>query len=1038
MRVWRKNGFGGSVSAPEPDPTPPTFGGEVDITYTLPESAVTSAAVYDLNDTLIRHLWDGTRQAADDYEYTWDGKDDDGSDVSSDLQPFTVRVAKHNIYGTYTNLFNTAEDDVDRGALYQFSQPACVVPSGTKLVWFGGYTEGTPVMRTSPLDDSDDLTVIHLGWEEKLNSSHGDCDGTYAYIVISRNPSSDEEPQGVWLAKIAVADGAEATWSGLTPDSYDYDDTGLPDNANFQGRLQPIGTNADTDDETYDVTGIAVQQTGSLIAIAQPNASRILIINKATGATVYTLSDVNPEKVAWSSDETELWVSDGTDDITVMSGDFGDVIGLATVSVDAAVYDLATDWAGGRVAACCANHVIHLYNDGTLAEDTTVGQIGGFSETALWQDDRFHFSPITGRNNHIAFDSSGRLWVYQWDLSLIHCFENVDAEPETGARHVHFAQKYHAGFNITNTNMLFASSYLRYTRDWTVANTGGSFNGTAWDLTHFYGYSYVDDDTPDSGGIRCCITLSARVFAYIRSFTSLGAEQRQFVELDDDGVRVISGITVPTANYGMDASGHHWYVQSNTLYKRTYSGLDGSNNPILSSAVAFAAWNSDSVDLVNPIPSTSIGNHPFPVLADGTVVLCNSELEDPVLEDRYHIGAIRSDWTWRWRHGRAQTEDVPYPDNGKTATEGNANIISGYDANGNFVVVSASGEFYYGSQSGAHLFYDKNGMYLFKLGIARFTGFGNTLYPHKGWSGNALRPCLFQANSKYRYLVPSEATLGIGEWTLENTGGYEVLSDTSVNFDDTVALGSFTDAGDEPQAFFSATLETDDFNRADSTTLGGGWSKLLSYNGTEIRGNRLCSINNGTHYANYEQNCVYDDTDRVSSWQEITIPQDAHFTSMWGHSGSPNFEADYGIAARINTTTGARIVCFARYQRRISGGTPGTWNYNGRWLIGFSMFDGTTWWDHGYTRAGWLPDSPGSEYKLIFGCVGTAPTRLIAILDDTTQNERVIAFDSRLWDTAMESTGRCGINFGMENMRVDDWKVYDYTWDGKIIPHRFA
>lgn len=986
-------------------------GGEITFTFTLPESLMTSAGVYDSAGHKVRDLWGGERLPAGTYTRVWDGLDDEG--VPMPAGAYTIKLLHHNLRFEYSNLFNASAKPVGIGTYFQFGTPSSVRSGGSTLTWFCDYNEGgCSTFKSIAAKPTDFEQGLHsVGGHFVVQDGASDHD--FAYVTAQRNPYWAAEPQDTYLLKYSLADNSLRPFTSLVPDGFSLQQGNGPAGANYGGNALTCGVNASINDGTYNLAKVAVMTSGRVLAVSQPNANRILFFDKITGLPARApLSVTKPTGICWSRNEATLFVvSNGT--VLQSYRDLGATM-LLTASQDKRnfIVDLASDPVSGYVAAAFASPIQQVIAfSSNLNERWRLGKPGGYASTAVVAPDRFHFlKKNTGGS--IAFQPDGKLWVYDRALLRMQRFSSPSKSVAVDST-MHLAAPYSFAADPNDGSRLLASQFLGYRRDWNKQNRPGFGGQGAWTLDRFWGYNYVDAyDIPRLDGITRIFSYRGRLYGNLRIGLFL-----KTVELTDSGVRELdAGKFVFGLN---DALDRITFGNPGQVLREPFLGVNGSGVPKWGTGQVIAQYNASSP--VDPIPTPGIGSGEITMLGS-RVITTYQENEGSM--DRYHVGALNPDGTWAWRHGRPQVNSIPFPRNGRTTTSGNVYAIQGVWARDDFVILSWNGEFYDNGQAGKHLIYNADGLYVDQIGQSMSTAYRTSWYPALGMNGNAIRAALLFEGGKFRYLHSTESqTSGILEWTFENLASYGVTSQTAT-LGSVVTMYPIPPAGQAPQAP-GPILDQDNFNRPDSSTLGNGWTKLAGFDGMVIGNGTLMA--RPSVYDRVFDNIAYKNDSVLDSCQFMSIPESFYSPTLYGLQSPTDFTSQFGLVARLDPSSKRMLIASARYIR-YPNVDPSAPHRNGFFTLDILCDTGSRRYSLGGLFAKFLPGAPAHKYSLRFTVSGTQPTRLEAVLYDDTDGTEVLRTYTENWNEVLEQPGACGISIGMQNVRVSRWERRAFTW----------
>src|SRR6218665_1942805 len=115
-------------------------------TYTLTQSAKTSAGIYTKDSVLVRTLWTAKNYEAGTYRIEWDGKDDLGNPAPAG--DYVAKVLANNVKYTWNGIIGNTSDSntgstVQRASYYFMTGMAIV---NNTAYYSSGYSEGRPTI----------------------------------------------------------------------------------------------------------------------------------------------------------------------------------------------------------------------------------------------------------------------------------------------------------------------------------------------------------------------------------------------------------------------------------------------------------------------------------------------------------------------------------------------------------------------------------------------------------------------------------------------------------------------------------------------------------------------------------------------------------------------------------------------------------------------------------------------------------------------------------------------------------------------------
>lgn len=1028
-------GHGGPIGPPDPITNGIAF------QYTLTESVVTSAGVY-LNSTgfKIRDLWGGVRKAAGTYSDSWDGKDDFGNTVIIDATDYDIRVQRHNVGTQFYSLFNTAAAPCGIGSVATFGEHAGMAVCGTNWVKFLNYTEGSVHFMKAAMASANTFTKLNATPLTSFRPFVVCGDATTLYVGGGFPLGGDPHLQGV--IKYTVSTGAAATFSSLTSDGLNIntDWASATATTNFSKALIPQGVNTNSADHTHDITGIAVQQSGNYLAWTVKESDIIKIVHKTTGAVIATLSGTvtDPTAICWGPDESTLWVASGTNIkvLTPSGGDWTDTIGITNIATGQTVCALATSSASyNRVAAALGSHQIKLYNATTFANSATVGASGGYASTSVWAANRFDFygptqtSDGTIHGAMLAFDANDDLIVFQRAMQTYLRFTDPDTTPtdhDGSAVANLFLIPYQSGAETASAGgtRFIVNRYLELTVDYSQTPVPGWGNGNFWTPTHYYGYAYKTETFVSSQ--KCGLSRLWSSGGVLFATHYKPNEDVYRVKLTSSGITELTSLGNKESFIGYDSSGNYyqWLQGGTSITKGTMTGLDGSSNPVYTTA-KFADIPADDG---HGLDWGGDASQFFPLLSNSTVACMQPDLTGTASTDStiYHAGLLKSTG-WLARQALCQDADQkPIPRDGRISAL-SANAGSSTAGQKDLWALSAQGEGFESGQAGAHNIYDIYGLYLMTLGHETPTTLAGASYKEMaiGDNGNAQSIAMIYetTNNTYWYLFTDENHSMMQAFKFDNIASLAYLTGTGQK-GETISLSADSAAGGGPSVIGSAGYTSNWANLTGWTQVG---SSLSVSGGELIQGSGAFNAWASSHiYRN-----PYTGATASNVCLKLTIPAASLF-SYTRDNGSEH-RSQFGVFARLNTGTGARIGVMVNYIRQ-GDGDSSTENGNGYFTGSFYAYDGSVLYDLGTKIGSKLEGSPGSSYSLLFAITGTQPTRLYYKLLDVTTNEVVLEDYTENWSTAYESAGKVGCHLGMENVRASQFDEFALTWSSVLPP----
>jgi hypothetical protein len=265
-------------------------------TFTISSSVNTSAGVFKSDGTLVRTLWNNVRYNSGTYTKSWDGKTDDGAQITSPDASYQIKVLTNNVnyawQGTIGNTSTNMTGTTKHRGIYHCMRGLAVV--GSYGYFCTGYSEGSSSM--AKFNTSEPNKRIDIAG---LSGSTGDVnyvasDGVTVYWAVFDSNSPDNS----WVFGTKVSDDSEVRFANGTSYSLTH------------GRVFPYAISK-LSQANSAISGLAVQKSGNFLFVARADLNQLQVLNKTTGAVVQTLSFPNPASLCVDGSDN-LWMVSGT------------------------------------------------------------------------------------------------------------------------------------------------------------------------------------------------------------------------------------------------------------------------------------------------------------------------------------------------------------------------------------------------------------------------------------------------------------------------------------------------------------------------------------------------------------------------------------------------------------------------------------------------------------------------------------------------------------------------------------------------------
>ena len=739
--------------------------------FTLPRDATTSAGVYDSQGRLLRTLWRANKLPAGVHLSDWDGTDDAGKSYAG--REIVLKVIHHRVNPVWEGVIGNSSASLGDSKVHRaFHPPSSLLPIAGKMYYAVGYNEWQPGIHgfslsapqadTRPIAATDDAFVSH----SMLTS-----DGTRLYWA---NTGGVSRTSFVGAFNLATAQRSEFTRGKSICLNF------WPNSSScYPGQFYKSVINLRTDIDDIP-TGIAVQRSGRILAVAHGTRNLIRLLDKTTGDP---LKEITVPLIAKSVNQ--LAMSPGGD-LWVISGKavlrYTDLEGSPKIKtrIDAAESPLALGTAeagddGVWVADGGASHQLKKFDaSGKLV--TVIGLRGGYATDPKVADDKLCFQAPGGKEQTavgVAADAS--VWVVDYCNNRMLRFRPQGVQPGRSDDQIaYIPASYLSTVDHSRPQRVFAN-FLEFEVD----RNAPLQPGKSWKLVRNWlaglPPSLIDDRAYNAkfGGLTSVETLSNG-----RTYGLIQAKGRQvIVELPASGpLRIVKTLAQPVRNataWVMYENGDLGYAltssNSQSAMRQTLKGFDAAGDPL---------WSTDPVLMAN-VPTLPDSPHyrgafsgmppRFPVTASGNVVFFDQSVEG---NEGFHLGASRTGGTgWLWQSsptgpldgkGSFQTKRIDQSIN----YGGNA-----VWAHGRHIIYGYHGEFYKDLQTGKvgqanqFMHYDESGLFIGQFGQSSTRPAPANL---AGLSGNAFSPTLVRDGPRlYLYHNDESSHGGVHRWRID-------------------------------------------------------------------------------------------------------------------------------------------------------------------------------------------------------------------------------------------------------------------------------
>lgn len=461
--------------------------------YTLSgsqSSCITSAAVYRSDGTLVRTLWRKQIRYTGANTDTWDNLDDSGNPVGIDN--YTIRLIGHNVQYTWEGAVGNTSLATSGSTVHRAVLPiADIALAGTKGFYCTSFNEGhydfhsfstnapqqvlnswTWVVNTLGAVDYVMKWRAHYARRWKYTTT----DGAWVYFGCPEGWSESQQAnnQPGYIMAMNVIDDTQAYFTNGTRLS----------NAPLPMYPYPNGITAGTQS---GLSGLAVQQSGNILAAAVRPDNCIYLYDKRSGLQLSSISITSPKRMVFAPNNN-LWVVCGTSVICYAN--------VATVpTIQCTILGLSNPLA---VAVSPTQDLVVVADGGASMQLKgystsgallwTYGQLGGNPVNGpAVLDNRFWFTNAEfgdgissywmsmAEDTFVTFAADGSFWVGDGDNArVIHFSSNLAVLEKIASGRI----SYNVSVDPVHPTRVF-SNFLEYQVDYTKPLGG---NNGSWTL----------------------------------------------------------------------------------------------------------------------------------------------------------------------------------------------------------------------------------------------------------------------------------------------------------------------------------------------------------------------------------------------------------------------------------------------------------------------------------------------------------------------------------------------------------------------------
>lgn len=770
-----------SVAAEEPQ--------SLRFVFSLDNEYSTSAGAFDSDGTLMRTLWSNRRLGPGTHEASWDGRDDDGHPVPAAAE-YEVRLLRHNTVYTWDGVIGNSSADftspVHHAGQYFFND---LVVSGDRA-YFTAPVEGpTPSMRYFKLDAPQYWHALPA-----LPSSYGATMGLIAaddervYWAHDSSPWQHTWGKGGDQAFVIATDrdiSREIAFEAGSPvcarleGPRCYRDAQIDES--FRSAIDIVREFPENpatpvhEGSRNDVTGLAVQRTGSLLFVAHGGLAepRIHVFDKRSGRPLARIPLAGVGRLACGPGADDLWAiheDNGARVVSRLRVHGGPDFALSTVltlqGLEAPIaFALTPDGKSIVVADGGSSQQLKAFDVATGALLWKAGREGGYAKHGpAVSPEKFSFhrdevNSLTGERHEqtvLGVQPDGAFWVGDTGLSRVLKF---GADREYLDQIQFLPINYNVAVDRTDPARVF-SRYLEYSVDYSKPLDRG------WQLVRYFG-----DGAPigyrafDAGFIDVSTLRNGRTYGLLRSRQGVDT-----VEIPAEGDLKRFPLRLQTPVF-MNRDGDLYSQRAASgggrveIWRRRLTGFDEDNGAPQWGREESIARVARSVrdPRANPYGGTALERGVAELDSDLHVVF------DPANSggDQFHLAGVRggaSRWLWR-ASPSSRRFDLAQPDgvfdNSKPWYAGMA--VSGV---GSQIVYNYHGEGWHNEgQVNQFLHWYRDGLFVGQFGVPKLRGIASAA---AGVAGNSLSIQLVEAGgATYLWHNDENEHYGLHRWHLD-------------------------------------------------------------------------------------------------------------------------------------------------------------------------------------------------------------------------------------------------------------------------------
>jgi len=771
------------------------------INFTLERSYTTSAGVYRADGaSLVRTLWRSVDYSAGPHQATWDGLNDEGQAMP--VGTYQVKVLTHNVRyvweGVIGNTSASFTRDVWRGFVGMYDAAFAGEDGFVAL----GYNEALPALKRFNTK-SPQVALVGQGPDRNSTWVAVATDGI-TYYAASNNSGWDPDNSSYVAARTVSTNDYFYFSKGQDVQFYGSN--------TYYGILdltQKKGARDDVFAKQQAITGLAVQKTGNLLAVAHGRLGVVRFFDKISGAALGSLAVAQAGRIVFAP-SGDLWVISGgvvgryhNNSKDLQAPDFQiqntlpGIINALGVAADPTNDDLVLVADGG------SSQQVKAYSRAGVLK-WTYGQAGGYATNGPDVTfDKFFFvdqdplnsgatdrDPSGSETAFISFASDGSFWLGdRGNCRMLHFSANRAYLEQIS----YIADKHYTTVDPNNPSRIF-SDWLEYQVDNTRALQPGDPTATgsgSWKLVKNWAAGV---DWARFAPFNTVVTLNnGRTYGQILDHNTFNPKQLAIVELAVSGNLRFTGTQVSDWYDGGKA--HNLYANGDLRYwdvgltvdnnvQKGYrcplTGFDTNGNPQWGGAVLLGSAYVNSSDYrhsQDPVANFAWAmTNRLPITESGMLVSYNPQAN--LSGSSMHLGGIQTnggEWSWNASPG----QQITAPDGKGTFPDveawGGHNGVSVF-AEGRQIVYGYDGQ--YGTFSSQWMHYYDDGLFIGQFGQTNDGSpqFDDWRTAVPGFANNIATMFMAKAGKNlYVYAVDEAIHGGLHRWRIDGTDNLREL-----------------------------------------------------------------------------------------------------------------------------------------------------------------------------------------------------------------------------------------------------------------------